>query len=315
MSTADIARQSPGTDGPVDEREVTAVSAGNDAGLEAIESDLVRSRFHVLSAIAAYFARPRWWVEIALIGALYGVYSLIRNSVGEVADTAFRNAESLLSFEDRFHIALERPLNEWVHHTPIVADIVALQYATLHFVVTPAVLVWLFFRRSTHYRAVSAILIVTTVLALIGFYWFPTAPPRLLSQQGFVDIMSQTSSWGWWPESGTPGSDAISNQFAAMPSLHCAWAAWCGLSLFFLARRMWVRILGLIYPFTTFFVVMGSGNHFILDVLAGLATLAVGAAVVFGIRALWRSRVRRRYQDQAGRHAEPAVGDTLTAAE
>ncbi|GGF14779.1 phosphatase PAP2 family protein [Williamsia phyllosphaerae] len=292
MSTADTSRDL--TDPSSESAKTTATTTGDDARLRALESDLVRSRFNVLSTVVKYMSQPRWWVELLLIGGLYAIYSAIRNSVGEVADKAFANGYELLRIEDAWHIALERPLNEWVHNTPIVADVVALQYATLHFIVTPGVLIWLFFRRKPHYRKVSAVLITTTVLALIGFYWYPTAPPRLLTTEGFVDIMSQTASWGWWPESGTPGSDAISNQYAAMPSLHCAWAAWCGLTLFFLARRMWVRILGLIYPFTTFFVVMGSGNHFILDVLAGLATLAAGASVVFGVRWLWIARVRRR---------------------
>ena len=60
--------------------------------------------------------------------------------------------------------------------------------------------------------------------------------------------MSQTSTWGWWPASGSPGSDAISNQFAAMPSLHCAWAVWCGIVLFALVRRTWVRVVAVVYP-------------------------------------------------------------------
>jgi hypothetical protein len=121
---------------------------------------------------------------------------------------------------------------------------------------------------------------LTTALALIGFYWLPTAPPRLLSDEGFVDVMSQTSTWGWWPTSGTPGSDAISNQFAAMPSLHCAWATWCGLVLVLLARRRWIRVVAAVYPLTTYFVVLSSGNHYLLDVVGGVAVLVVGAALV-----------------------------------
>ena len=226
------------------------------------------------------FARPLWWVEILMLAVLYGVYSLVRNSVGDVVARAYANGREILAVEDAWGLALERGLNGWVHRTDVVADAVALHYATLHFLVTPAVLTWLFVRRPTHYRAASGILMVTTALALIGFYWLPTAPPRLLADEGFVDVMSQTSTWGWWPASGTPGSDAISNQFAAMPSLHCAWAAWCGIVLVLLVRRTWVRVVALVYPFSTFFVVLGSGNHYLLDVLAGLVVLCLGAAVV-----------------------------------
>ena len=226
------------------------------------------------------FARPVWWVEILILAALYGVYSLVRNSVGDVVARAYANGREILAVEDAWGLALERGLNDWVHRTDVVAGAVALHYATLHFLVTPAVLAWLFVRRPGRYRAASGVLMVTTALALIGFYWLPTAPPRLLADEGFVDVMSQTAAWGWWPASGSPGSDAISNQFAAMPSLHCAWAAWCGIVLALLVRRRWVRVVAAVYPFSTFFVVLGSGNHYLLDVLAGVVVLCLGAAVV-----------------------------------
>jgi membrane-associated phospholipid phosphatase len=257
------------------------------------------------AAACRYPARPRWWVEVAVIGVLYGVYSLVRNSVGDVTVRAYANGRGLLALEDGWGLAPERWLNDWVHGTHGVADVVALHYATLHFLVTPAVLVWLYVRRPARYRAASSVLMVTTALALIGFYWLPTAPPRLLGDEGFVDVMSQTSSWGWWPASGTPGSDAISNQFAAMPSLHCAWALWCGLVVLLLGRRTWVRLLALGYPLSTCFVVLSTGNHYLLDVAGGVLVLVVGATAVH----LSRSVMVRPLERQAvgGRSAaDPA---------
>jgi hypothetical protein len=232
-------------------------------------------------------------VEVAVIGILYGVYSLVRNSVGDVTARAYANGREILALEDGWGLAPERWLNDWVHRTHVVADVVALHYATLHFLVTPAVLDWLYLRRPARYRAVSSVLMLTTALALIGFYRLPTAPPRLLADEGFVDVMSQTSSWGWWPASGTPGSDAISNQFAAMPSLHCAWALWCGAVVALLARRAWVRLLALGYPLSTFFVVMSSGNHYLLDVVAGVLVLAAGAAGVHLTRSAVGASIER----------------------
>ena len=232
-----------------------------------------------------------WWSEILLLAALYGIYSLVRNSVGDVSALAFRNASEILSVEDAWNLAVERGLNDWVQGSGALAAVVALHYATLHFLVTPAVLVWLYRRRRAEYRVVSGTLMATTAVALLGFYLMPTAPPRLMRGEGFVDVMSQTSSWGWWPASGAPASDAISNQFAAMPSLHCAWALWCGIVLTVMVRRTWVRIVGVLYPLSTFFVVMGSGNHYLLDVLAGVGLLVVvGGAVVLGARQLQSRR-------------------------
>ncbi|MGY1772130.1 phosphatase PAP2 family protein [Blastococcus sp. SYSU D00813] len=226
-----------------------------------------------------------WWCEIVLLGALYALYSLVRNSVGDVSTVAFENAAAILHLEDAWNLAVERPLNAWVHGSDTLSAVVALHYATLHFLVTPAVLVWLYRRRRGQYRVVSGALMASTAVALLGFYLMPTAPPRLMSSESFVDVMSQTSGWGWWPASGAPASDAISNQFAAMPSLHCAWALWCGIVLAVMVRRTWVRVVGVLYPLSTFFVVMGSGNHFLLDVVAGVALLlVVGGAVVLAAR-------------------------------
>ena len=232
-----------------------------------------------------------WWSELLLLAALYGIYSLVRNSVGDVRVLAFENANAILHFEDAWNLAVERGLNDWVQGSGVLAGAVALHYATLHFLVTPAVLVWLYRRRRTDYRVASAALMGTTAVALLGFYLMPTAPPRLMTREDFVDVMSQTASWGWWPASGAPASDAISNQFAAMPSLHCAWALWCGIVLAVMVRRTWVRVVGVLYPLSTFFVVMGSGNHFLLDVVAGaVLLLVVGGAVVLGARQVQNRR-------------------------
>ncbi|SIS22094.1 phosphatase PAP2 family protein [Williamsia sterculiae] len=259
--------------------------------LSELETEFKHTRARVFAMVLRYLAQPRWWVELAIIGGLYAGYSAIRNSVGEVTNSAFANGVDILRLEDDWHMALERPLNDLLVHTRWLADVSSLHYASFHFIVTPAVLIWLYVCHRTQYRRASSILIVTTLLALIGFYLVPTAPPRMLGHQGFVDIMSLTSSWGWWPASGAPGSDAISNQFAAMPSLHCAWATWCGVTVYLLARRNWVRILAACYPFSTFFVVMGTGNHYLLDVIAGLVTLAAGTAIIYALWYAWRRSV------------------------
>jgi hypothetical protein len=248
---------------------------GIDLGdLRRLERELAGTPGRAAEAFRRHLAQPRWYVEAALVLGLYGLYSLVRNSVGDVSARAYANATSILRFEEAWGVAPERWMNRWVTGEPLIAHLVALEYATLHFIVTVGVLVWLFRRRRSDYRLVSGVLLVTTATALLFFYATPTAPPRLLPAEGFVDVMSQTSAWGWWPASGAPGPDAVSNQFAAMPSLHCAWATWAGLVLLLFARRAWVRALGVLYLPVTYFVVMGSGNHFLLDVVAGVALVA-----------------------------------------
>ncbi len=224
-----------------------------------------------------------WWFEFVLLYGLYEFYSSIRNGVTwEARTTAYDTAAAILSFEDSLWLSWERPLNEWTAGSDVLSAVMALHYASFHLYLTPVVLIWLYRRRRAHYRLASTVWVATTFLALVGFYLFPTAPPRLMpAAEGFVDVMRATSSWGWWSTSGSPGPDMVSNQFAAMPSLHCAWAAWCGIVVFALVRRTWVRVLAVLYPLVTFVSVMATGNHYLLDVVAGLAVLAFAAAVVF----------------------------------
>lgn len=243
--------------------------------------------------ILNYLVKPRWWFEIAMIYGIYAVYSLIRNGVHNVEGTAFANGAHILRIEDRFGLAWERGMNTFLDHTPSVAAVCAVVYASLHFIVTPGTLVWLYVRHHRHYRFTSTVIVVTTCLALIGFYTLPTAPPRMFGAEGFVDIMAKTGSWGWWPESGTPASDNISNQFAAMPSLHCGWATFCGISIVLFTKNSVARVLGALYPLLTYFVVMGTANHYLLDVVGGVVTLAVGFLITWLLRRAWRAYLAR----------------------
>lgn len=254
--------------------------------------------------ILNYLVQPRWWVEIVVIYGIYLVYSLIRNGVHDVEAAAFANGARILAVEDKLGLAWERGLNAFVDSAPSVAAVSAVVYASLHFVVTPGTLVWLYMRHQNRYRFASTVIVLTTCLALIGFYLLPTAPPRMYSGEGFVDIMAKTGSWGWWPESGTPASDAISNQFAAMPSLHCAWAAFCGIAVVLYTGNHMARILGVLYPLLTFFVVMGTANHYLLDVVGGLVTLALAYCLAWLLRRAWRGYLAR--------HLDGRIVDQLT---
>ena len=117
------------------------------------------------------------------------------------------------------------------------------------------------------------------VPVLVGYLLLPTAPPRMLVQSGLRDTLADTQSWGWWGGEGSVprGLGALTNQFAAMPSLHVGWAIWCGVLIAVYARSRWVRMLGVAYPITTTLVVMATGNHYLLDAVAGAVTMAAGA--------------------------------------
>ncbi|MBV2153719.1 phosphatase PAP2 family protein [Kitasatospora sp. SUK 42] len=218
-------------------------------------------------------ARPRIWFELALIGISYWIYSIVRNAVPEQASIAQKHASWIWDLEQHLGIAVERSINHAVDGVGWLITGMNYYYATLHFVITIGVLIWLYRWHPGRYVAARTVLFVTTGIALVGFYFFPLAPPRLMTDGGFIDTVKVHGTWG----SMASGPAAhVSNQYAAMPSMHIGWSMWCGLAIFFLARRTWVRVLGLLYPATTLLVIISTANHFWMDAIGGEICLAVG---------------------------------------
>jgi len=220
--------------------------------------------------------RPVWWQEIAIVAFGYWVYTLGRNAIPEQRAIAFRHGRSIQHLQHWLHLDWERSINRFVARTEWLAQAMDYYYATLHFFLTIGVMVWLFLRRSHVYRGARTALVATTMFGLLGFALYPTAPPRLLPQYGYVDTVIKFHTWGSLAD---PNIAEHSNQFAAMPSLHIAWATWCGIAIFRCARRRSVGVLGLLYPFGTLIVIVGTANHFLLDAVGGVAIVALGFAV------------------------------------
>ncbi|MFF8864555.1 phosphatase PAP2 family protein [Streptomyces sp. NPDC015139] len=224
-------------------------------------------------------ARSRWWTELPLILLVYGCYSAGRLLARGDVSGAVDHGLSILRIEKMLHLNAEHPLNRLFTREPWLGIPADFWYASLHYLVTPAILVWLFRSRARYYRAARTWLMTSTFIGLIGFTLLPTCPPRLLSAgHGFVDTMAQYSSYGWWGgEASAPrGMGGMTNQYAAMPSLHCGWALWCGVMLWRHGGTRLTKVLGVAYPLLTAIVVMGTANHYFLDAVAGVAVMGAG---------------------------------------
>ena len=226
----------------------------------------------------------RWWRELLYAAAFYGIYSLIRDTQGSAsakaqsrsgpcANSACHHATDIIRLERHLRIYDERAIQHAFIGVHWFLQFWNLYYGSAHFVVTVAVLIWLFRRDPERYPLWRNTLAVTTALALVGFALFPLMPPRLLpSNYGFVDTLRRFGG-SWSFDSGAV--QKVSNQYAAMPSLHCAWAGWCACALYPACRRWWTRALVVIYPIVTVFAVVVTANHYFLDAVAG--------AIVFGL--------------------------------
>jgi PAP2 superfamily len=262
----------------------SAVSIDTEGSAAAIRS---------MGALAQPRARTRWWVEALVIVWLCWIYDAITNLAPLRLHAAISHAQDVLALERSLHLDPELALNRWLagHHT--LGLILSDYYDNAHFVVTLGLLGWLWWRRADLYRSLRNSLVLVNVLAFIVFWRYPVAPPRMLTSHGFTDVVASTHAFGSW-HTGALASQA--NQLAAMPSLHMAWAAWCAMVLWRLSERRWVRGLALLYPCVTALAVLATGNHFALDLVAGLAALACAVAIVKlleGFGGLPRIRVRR----------------------
>ena len=228
-----------------------------------------------------------WWAEIILVLAFYVVYSAVRNRFGsesvEPAE-AFVNAERVIDLEEAMGLYLEPGLQAaFLDHRWFI-QFWNLFYGTFHFGLTVFALIWIYRRHPHLYARQRSTFLCTTGLAVVGFGLFPLMPPRLLSDCGefgaclaalypFVDTVSDIGGL-WSFDSGT--MQRVSNQYAAMPSLHFAWAAWCTVALWPVVVSRTGRGLVVAYPLATLFAVVVTGNHFWIDAVGGLVVLAAG---------------------------------------
>ncbi len=230
---------------------------------------------------------PKWWQEIAFILISYAMYSQVRNRVGsttaadcgqeqllsQLQTAACNRALDIWHFQRAIGTGFELGVNKAVAGIEWLAVASNYWYALAHFIVTIGVLVWVYRRHPLQYRGLRTALYSTNMFALLGYTFYELAPPRMLTQVGFIDTVVQFETWGSW---GSGGVAAVSNQFAAMPSMHVAWSIWSAYALISLSPHRWVRVLGAIYPVITMFVIVATANHFWLDAAGGIVALWLG---------------------------------------
>lgn len=276
----------------------------------------------------------RWWKEALVMATFYAIYTATRNRFGSarVGDTdvplhAFNNAVRVIRIERALGLYHEESIQDLF--LPYRAFIQAMNtfYGTAHFVVTIGVFFVLYRKRKDVFPLFRNALAATTALAIFGFALFPLMPPRLLDVEcppagfgaaciehemrnyngatsfGYVDTLKDFGG-PWDFDSG--GIAKLSNQYAAMPSLHIGWASWCAFGLWPLWRRKWVRAAVLLYPALTLFCIVVTGNHFWLDGVGGLLALAVGFVIGERLHTLNQRRLDRKFAGHIAAH--PASG-------
>jgi hypothetical protein len=208
---------------------------------------------------------------VAIVAAGYFGYALVRLAVRASRPAAVAHAAGLWRAERWLHLDIEPPLNHLAAARPALAETAGYYYGLAHFIVTPLVLAWLWLRRPAAFGPLRSALVLATTGANVVFWTWPAAPPRF-AVPGMTDVLVRDRILG----AGSPhGPDSLANLYAAMPSLHVAWAAWCAAAVVTATRGRW-RHLAWLYPAATTLVVLATANHFLADAAAGLAITALG---------------------------------------
>ncbi len=247
-------------------------------------------------ALGALKARllPRGWVDllrqVALVGLAYGAYSLVRGLVKSDTTAAFKHALDLIQVERSLHVFVEPSVQAWASSSHLLMDFSSWLYVNAQTSITLAALIYLYVRHNGSFYFVRNMFAIAMLIALIGYAAFPTAPPRFLPEWGFVDSVSDLT--GVHISHASASMNALFNPYAAVPSMHVAFAIMIGWPLASLSRTRVASILWRLYPLLIAFVIVATANHFILDAILGALTAgasALGARRLGQLRpASWR---------------------------
>jgi len=264
-------------------------SAPPDAGGPRAQS-LSRSIFRTVRAAG---------FEIALIFGLLTFYERSRSLASGHIEQAERNANHLWSIERSMHLLNEVHVQQFLLQSTTLVLLSNRYYVTVHFPITAIFLSWLFLRHRSSYRKVRNTLVLLTTFGLLFTVFVPLAPPRLFTGDTLIDTMQVFGPSAYNPDSTT----GVANQYAAMPSLHVAWAVLIAITVIRVSKRR-IRWLALAHPVITIFVVVATGNHYWLDGIVGLMLLGFSAMVVYRWR--WFTATGQWLARGAG-YAFPAI--------
>jgi hypothetical protein len=191
-------------------------------------------------------------------------------------DIAMANGVAIMEAEKAMGIYIEPWLQGLVSRVDFLMGASVAFYQYVHMPVTVGCLVWLYMRRAEAWQMFRNWFITINIMAVTVFALMPTAPPRMILSAGIVDMAYLRH----WTDAIIAGPSPLANPYAAVPSLHMGYALFVAIAVFMLAQGRWVRWLAAAYPFAVLFTIVVTGNHFVLDAVAGgLVVMAAYYAV------------------------------------
>ena len=246
-----------------------------------------------MSALVAAGRRylPRGWADLGRQLAIWfgflAAYQLARGLADRNPKLAFENGLTVIHIERHASALFELTVQRIIDSSGLLRLAASWTYWSSEFVIVGIGLLWVYLRRNEAFVRFRNTILLANVFGLVGYVLLPTAPPRMFPDLGFADTLGDFGGLNH----GSGLVQLAANPYAAMPSLHAADALIVGLVLFSVCRNRVVKVFWLVWPAWVWFSVMGTGNHFALDVLAGIVVAAIAIAIVYGVP-VWARRRR-----------------------
>ena len=223
--------------------------------------------------------------QVLLFALAYYGYRVVRGTVDDPvgAAVAFQHSREVIHLEQSLGIFVEPSIQGWVSGRPLIIDVASWLYLNAQFTVTMACLVYMYLRHNTSFYFVRNMFAVAMWTANVGFMLYPAAPPRFFPEWGFVDSVSNLTH----VSHDSVAVNSLVNQYAAIPSMHVAFALMIAVPLARLSKHGVTRAIWAVYPFVVAFVIISTANHFVTDAVLGAATAGFGAWT-----AAWLARAR-----------------------
>ena len=240
---------------------------------------------------------PQGWLDalrqLALFAGAYYAYRLVRGFVDGRATVAFENARALVDAERALGTFFEPGLQAWAQSEEWIVTGANWMYVNSHFVVTTTFLIWLYVARNHAFYFVRNMFMLAMGMALVLYVAFPTAPPRYMPEWGFTDTVA-----AFVGDAAEQSANVLYNPFAAVPSMHVAFALMIAVPAIKLVRLRSLKVAWALYPLLVTFVVVVTANHFWLDaalgaLVAAVAAWAASAALARARPEAWAWRTRR----------------------
>jgi membrane-associated phospholipid phosphatase len=231
---------------------------------------------------------PQGWGDAGRqLGILVGVdicYELVRGIADSQRSDAIVHGQQVIDLERSTHTFFEPSLQTFFLPAHWLIDLANQMYLNAQFSIALGFLVWLYLFRNESYYFVRNMFVVSMGLALVGYTLYPTAPPRMFHQYGFVDTITDFSG----VNHDSTLAKIFINPYAAVPSMHCAFALMIGGTGVRVCRHWYAKAFWALWPFIISWVVIVTANHYWVDVALGWM-VAVTAALVAS-RLLARAR-------------------------